>query len=110
MSQAFLLWQQWWQEAAFGVHGVAAHDEQVTAFVMRQAIDTLSPSNFVATNPELLQATPGSGGRNPCRAPRTGGRDAMAALTHGAPKDAEQRSRPASRWHSRPVVWCFATR
>jgi len=42
--------------------------DQVTArkvaFYTRQLVDALSPSNFVATNPEVLSATLASGGQN----------------------------------------------
>ena len=71
-------------------NGLFAGGQHFTAFVMRQAIDTVSPSNFVATNPELLQTTLASGGRNLVQGAANWWRDAMAVLTHGAPKDAEK--------------------
>jgi len=37
---------------------------QKAAFYVRQFADALAPSNFVATNPEVLRATLDSGGRN----------------------------------------------
>lgn len=62
--QAFLLNQQWWHSATTGVGGVSPHHQQVAAFVTRQLLDTLSPVNFLATNPEALTATLREGGWN----------------------------------------------
>ncbi len=62
--QAFLLHQQWCHSATTGVGGVSPHHEQVVAFATRQFLDTLSPVNFLATNPEALAATLREGGWN----------------------------------------------
>jgi polyhydroxyalkanoate synthase subunit PhaC len=62
--QAFLLNQQWWHSAMTGVGGVSPHHEQVAAFMTRQLLDTVSPVNFIATNPEVLEATVREGGQN----------------------------------------------
>jgi polyhydroxyalkanoate synthase subunit PhaC len=62
--QAFLLNQQWWHSAMTGIGGVSPHHEQVIAFVTRQLLDTVSPVNFIATNPEVLAATLHEGGQN----------------------------------------------
>ena len=62
--QSFLLTQQWWYNAACDIDGVGEREEQVVSFISRQMLDMMSPSNFVATNPEVAQATLREGGGN----------------------------------------------
>jgi len=62
--QAFLLQQQWWHNAATGVRGVSKRHEEMIEFATRQLLDMVSPSNFFLTNPEVLQRTLRSGGKN----------------------------------------------
>lgn len=64
MHQSFLLTQEWWQVATSGVRGVSRHHQEVIAFAARQMLDTLSPGNFLATNPLILKRTMESGGAN----------------------------------------------
>jgi polyhydroxyalkanoate synthase len=64
IQQGFLLHQQWWHNVTTGIGGVAPHHEQVVSFVARQLLDMVSPVNFIATNPEVQQATAAEGGRN----------------------------------------------
>jgi polyhydroxyalkanoate synthase subunit PhaC len=64
LSQAFLINERWCNSAMTGVRGVSRHHEEVAAFTMRQWLDMWSPSNFVATNPEVLAHTISTGGAN----------------------------------------------
>ncbi|MCP4386040.1 MAG: alpha/beta fold hydrolase [Hyphomicrobiales bacterium] len=64
LQQGFLLQEQWWQQATGDVEGVTRQHEDVVSFVARQSLDTMAPSNFVLTNPEVLQRTVDTGGRN----------------------------------------------
>jgi polyhydroxyalkanoate synthase len=62
--QAFLLGQQWWHNAMTGVRGVTRRNENMVAFATRQFLDVWSPSNAIATNPEVLSRTLQEGGVN----------------------------------------------
>ena len=62
--QGFLLTQQWWHNAMTGVRGVTREHERTVAFATRQFLDILSPSNFLLTNPEVLQRTQKESGMN----------------------------------------------
>nr|WP_207796646.1 alpha/beta fold hydrolase [Sphingomonas oleivorans] len=55
IHQMFLLNQQWWHNAMTGVDGVTSQHEKVVDFIIRQMLDTASPSNFPLTNPVVGQ-------------------------------------------------------
>jgi polyhydroxyalkanoate synthase subunit PhaC len=57
ISQGFLLNQQWWHRATTGIHGVTEHHTEVVTFTIRQILDMCAPSNFVLTNPVILDET-----------------------------------------------------
>lgn len=89
LAQAFLLQQQWWDEATHGVRGVSRHHEEVTAFVARQWLDMWSPSNFLATNPQVLKETLVAAGANLASGMSNWSRDALAVLGGGKPRGVE---------------------
>ena len=64
IHQGFLLTQQFWHNATTGVRGVSRHHEDVVTFASRQLLDMAAPSNFIATNPDLLETTRREGGQN----------------------------------------------
>ena len=64
IQQAFLLQQEWWRSATTGGGGVTRQHEKVVEFAARQILDTVAPSNFLATNPVVLDRTIATGGRN----------------------------------------------
>jgi polyhydroxyalkanoate synthase len=64
LAQAFLLNEQWWHKTTTGVRGVAPSNEAIVEFSVRQLLDMFAPSNFAATNPQVLQKAFQSGGAN----------------------------------------------
>jgi len=64
LQQGFLAQHDWWEAATADLRGLKSKTSQRTGFMMRQALDWFSPSNFPLLNPEILEATRKSGGRN----------------------------------------------
>jgi polyhydroxyalkanoate synthase subunit PhaC len=89
ISQAFLLTEQLWQDASTDVTGVSRHHEAMVSFVARQLLDAVSPSNFPATNPEVLKATVEQGGANLARGARLLTEDWQRLVTCAAPAGTE---------------------
>ncbi|MGB8398397.1 PHA/PHB synthase family protein [Bradyrhizobium sp.] len=62
-AQAFLLGQHWWQTAT-EVRGVSHANAAITAFTLRQLLDTVAPTNFPFVNPEVIRKAFETGGVN----------------------------------------------
>lgn len=89
ISQAFLMNEQWWRAATSDIVGISQHHGKVVSFVAEQILDTLSPANFIATNPEILDATARECGQNLVRGARYLIADQLRAMKNEPPLGAE---------------------
>jgi polyhydroxyalkanoate synthase len=63
-AESYLVLEDWCREATSNVPGLDEKVEQAVAFQARQITDAISPANFPATNPDVVQETIMSGGMN----------------------------------------------
>lgn len=78
-----------WSLQATKVPGLTAQVKRTIAFSIRQMLDSLSPSNFVLTNPDLFLETIRSNGKNLVRGTELGIQDLMDKLTGSPPAGVE---------------------
>ena len=64
MKQAYLLSSRWAQDVAHTIGDMPERDRAKVDFYTRNIVEALSPSNFAATNPEVLRATMAEKGAN----------------------------------------------
>ena len=89
IHQSFLLSQQWVSIASRGVRGVTRHHEQVMDYTTRQWMDFFSPSNFIATNPEVIKAIQETNGENLAKGLRNWQEDMERFMLGEPPEGAE---------------------
>ncbi len=64
LKQAYVLTSRWAEDLAKHADELEPHERDKAQFYLRQVSAALSPSNFVATNPELLRTTLAESGAN----------------------------------------------
>lgn len=89
LAQGFLMVESCWQSATTHVHGLSCHHENVVSFTIRQFLDIFAPSNYIATNPEVLNRTWEQSGTNLVRGLFNFLQDYKRALFREKPADVE---------------------
>ena len=64
IKQAYVLTTRWADDLVRHADELEPHDREKAQFYLRQVTAALSPSNFLATNPELLRTTLAESGEN----------------------------------------------
>jgi polyhydroxyalkanoate synthase len=64
IKQAYLITTRWAEDVVAHTEGVDDHTRHKAEFYLRQVASALAPTNFVATNPELIRETLKSNGEN----------------------------------------------
>ena len=64
LAHSYRNYADWWQNAWSNVPGVTPESERTLDFLGRNALEVVSPSNYLATNPELLETTRTEAGAN----------------------------------------------
>ncbi len=64
IKQSYLLTARWLQTTVKATDGLDEKAARKVDFYTRQFVDAMAPTNFVATNPEVLRTTIESGGEN----------------------------------------------
>jgi polyhydroxyalkanoate synthase len=80
LAAGYALAEGWWAEATRDLPALEETHARMAAFYARQILDVLSPSNFVATNPEVLAQTRAEAGANLARGLAQWAEDARHAL------------------------------
>ena len=88
-AEQFLQFEDWCSQATTKVPGLPIPVKRSVHFRMRQVLDALSPSNFIFTNPDLLQETVRSNGKNIIRGTELAIQDFIEKITGAPPAGVE---------------------
>jgi polyhydroxyalkanoate synthase len=84
-QQAFLAQEEWWRNATKPIRGMTPESAARVAFMGRQALDAVSPSNIPWLNPVIIEHTAREGGANLWRGMLNLQQDALRALLFEPP-------------------------
>ncbi|WP_193427424.1 PHA/PHB synthase family protein [Methyloceanibacter superfactus] len=84
-QQAFLAQEAWWRSATREVRGMSPKDSARVAFMARQALDVVSPSNMPWLNPAIVERTREESGANLIRGAANFTEDMLCALAMEPP-------------------------
>jgi polyhydroxyalkanoate synthase len=87
---SFLSMERWWEAATTGVDGLSKRREAMLTFAARQILDTVAPSNFILTNPLVLERTRAQLGANLMRGMSNLRTDLVRALADKPPLGADK--------------------
>jgi polyhydroxyalkanoate synthase len=87
---SFLSIERWWEAATTGVDGLSERREAMLTFAARQLLDTVAPSNFILTNPLVLERTRAQLGVNLVRGMSNLSTDVARTLAGKPPLGAEK--------------------
>jgi polyhydroxyalkanoate synthase len=88
-TRAFKNWASWWQQAVTDVPGMGEKNTKLMEFMGSQLLEAASPSNYLGTNPELLETTRAESGQNLVRGFKHWVDDLQRTLDRGAPAGTE---------------------
>jgi len=83
-------WADWWRDALEPVPGMPESSAKQVEFMGRQMLSATSPANYLATNPELLEATRAEEGRNLLRGASHWAEDVQRMLDGKGPAGTER--------------------
>jgi polyhydroxyalkanoate synthase len=63
-ARSYKNWESWWTGALASVPNLDKHSAERASFVGRQMLDAVSPTNYLHTNPELIEQTRVECGQN----------------------------------------------
>lgn len=86
LSQAFLLAEDFADHATSDVPGLSSSHDNAMTFLARQLLDSVAPSNFMLTNPEVMTRTVQSRGENLRKGSDAFMRDWQALARHDTPR------------------------
>lgn len=84
-KQSFLASQTWWDRATQGARGTRSQSSDRVNFMARQILDMMSPSNMPFTNPEIVERSLKTGGRNLVEGMSHFGEDILHQITQTKP-------------------------